>query len=56
MAEQTDGILIVRAVVLVLSVVVGTGAAEGSAVAVANMHEKIPGRSRAYPFRGRGVI
>ena len=56
MAEYTDGMLVVRAMALVLSVVVGTGAAEGSGVAVANMRGKIPGRSRGYLSRGWRVI
>ena len=46
-AEYIDGILVVRAVALVLSIVTGTGAAKGSAVAVENEQGKIPGRSRA---------
>ena len=55
-AEHIDGMLVVRAVALVLSVVIGTGAAEGSGLAVANMHGKIPGRSRGYLFRGGGRV
>ena len=45
-AEHTDGKLVDRAVAFVLSVVVDTGAAKGSSVAVANMHGKRPGWSR----------
>ena len=47
MAKQTDGMLVVRAVALVLSIVTGTGAAKGSTVEVENEHGKIPGRSHA---------
>ena len=46
-AEHIDGMLVVRAVALVLSIVSSTGSAKGSAVAVANVHGKIPGRSQS---------
>ena len=49
-AEHTDGKLIVRAVTLVLSIVVGTDTAKRSGVEVANMHRKMPGRLRGYLF------
>ena len=47
MAEQTDDMLDIRAVALVLSVAASAGSAKRNAVAVANIHGKISGRSRA---------
>ena len=46
-AEQTDGMIVIKAVALVLSVAASAGSAKRNAVAVANIHGKISGRSRA---------